>query len=212
MLDGVVRVGQKPSSPTEEIAKWLGTGFFIERNGKACLVATAKHVVAKADSSRLAVQFFFYDEKPVQAAARIKRAVDNKDLAFLEIESSACSLPKLHIFPLLESLTDRVKRNDGIYAIGFFSGPRFNEPIEPIIRNGTIEAFDLIPLEGVEGKAFLLKMESFHGHSGGPIILKNTGHAVGVIKGGLGKSPYVVATPITLEDLTVKGQQQGNPR
>lgn len=205
---GVVRIVQKKPDPAplgrDGIERWMGTGFVVE-SGARCLVATAKHLFEGSprpiDRSLLAIGFQTPNLRSLQfVTARIGHESPTGDLAILQVESGFCANAKPYVFPLLETLKEHVHASDEIAVIGY---PNFTGNVRypsPIYRRGYIGSTG----HRIRHPMLLLDLVAVPGHSGSPVILKATSHAVGVVS-GFHKMPWETgfswATPISRKDL-----------
>lgn len=203
MLDGIVHVGQTVPGPEKfKIEKWLGSGFVVESR-RACLIATGKHLFTKADKARIGVRSRFPANrvKGFTTGAALRYEHPETDLAILDAAPSLCQVLSPYVFPLLNSVDD-VSIGDDVVLIGH-PGILGHTADIPIARSGIIASTEL----NIETrKILLIDMFGSSGFSGGPVIHKKTGRAIGIHLGpGLKEfraAGFVVATPIISADVT----------
>jgi hypothetical protein len=90
-----------------------------------------------------------------------------------------CNTGELHIFPLLEKESFQSLVGDEILIIGYPIIARNSVDI-PILRNGIISSNEI---EWVSNKMLLLDLLGVPGFSGSPVILRQSGHVVGIVYG-----------------------------
>jgi S1-C subfamily serine protease len=158
VLPSVVFITQKSA----DTSSWsvLGTGFFIRSDG---YVATAKHVVAGADTESIAVKD---TEGALYSVESIYNSNDT-DVSLVKIKTAKAH--PVASFGYFENL----EMGSGIGIIGF--NPGFSKPL---LHTGTVSA-----LGTDEGGSELFTINAFvnKGNSGSPVFSLTTGRIVGIL-------------------------------
>lgn len=201
---GIVHVGiltMPEPQKTPAIERWLGTGFTVD---EMCTFATAKHVLAVPDRNRIAVRFQL-PQDPAQVRTLLARVLyesPTTDLAFLkidEISKKPCRSGRLHVFALRSAADVWSLTGRAVLIIGHPVITRDHIDI-PVIRKGIISSTEI---KWDSQRMLLLDLLGVPGFSGSPVILDDTGEAVGVIYSP-GPTPrsagFEWATPLTKED------------
>jgi len=200
---GIVHIGLLAKAEQEKhltIEKWLGSGFVIDRT---CVFATAKHVIA-ANRERIAVRFRLppHFDKVRTLPAKVLYENPDNDLAFLKIDQVGnlpCQFGQLNIFPLRGSEILAQLTGKEVVIVGHpVIGPKQTDI--PVVRKGIIAATEIRL-----GKQLMLLLDltGVPGFSGSPVVLLETGEAIGVV---FGPGPthrafgFEWATPLTKED------------
>jgi len=208
---GLAHVGYTASSGQTIGLGWLGTGFLIDRR---CTVVTAKHILQGAPGERLVVRFE-HPQKPGTSLtfnARLAAADPERDLAYLSLDelpggNSPCAAAGLRPLPLTDSLDPERLAGAEVLVLGFpvLEGDQPREV--PIVRRGSVASAEL----SWGGKTMLLlDLTGVPGFSGAPVILRETGEAIGVIFGpGRTQRQYDLewATPLTRPDVRRAGRK-----
>lgn len=184
MRSGIVHIGLISSESKPEniiIEKWLGTGFLVDSEST---FITAKHVLKNIDKEKIAIRFQLPSDllKVRTLKADLIYQDDKKDLAVLKIfqfKKKPYKSGELHIFPLLEKENIKSLVGEEIVIIGYPVIANKNIDI-PIIRNGIISSNEI---EWPSGTMLLLDLLGVPGFSGSPVILRKSGHVVGVVFG-----------------------------
>jgi S1-C subfamily serine protease len=184
--------------------QWLGSGALV---GRDCRVATAKHVLADIDRSKLVVRFLHpTDPDAVRTfQARVAWEDPDTDLALLEFAGSKFDRQfcrnKLRALPLIGSF-DPVSLTGRTVLVAGFPVLERDQPREiPILRRGIVASSEL----QWDGRPMLLlDLTGVPGFSGSPVILEDSGEVIGVVFGpGRTRRQYDLewATPMTRVEL-----------
>jgi S1-C subfamily serine protease len=181
---GIVHIGLFPKDEIEDVRSietWLGTGFVVDSE---CTFITAKHVLRNVDKQRVAVRFQLPSDlsKVRTVKANVVYEDETRDLAFLKIyifNNKPCNSGTLHMFPLLEKNKFQSLAGEEIFIIGYPVIADKNIDI-PIVRNGIISSNEITWSSGM---MLLLDLLGVPGFSGSPVILRQSGHVVGVVYG-----------------------------
>ncbi len=176
---GLLSTGEKEDALT--IEKWLGTGFVVDSE---CTFITAKHVLLNVDKQRVAIRFQLPSDLSKVRTLKVDVVYEDKtrDLAFLKIykfNNQPCNSGRLHIFPLLEKENFQSLVGEEILIIGYPVIANKNIDI-PIVRNGIISSNEI---KWSSETMLLLDLLGVPGFSGSPVILRQSGHVVGVVYG-----------------------------
>lgn len=181
---GIIHIGLLSTSEKENaltIEKWLGTGFVVDSE---CTFVTAKHVLRNVDKQRIAIRFQLPSELSRVRTLKAHVVYEDKarDLAFLKIyklNNQPCNSGELHIFPLLKKGKIQSLVGEEILIIGYPVIAKKNIDI-PIIRSGIISSNKI---KWPSGDMLLLDLMGVPGFSGSPVILRQSGHVLGVVYG-----------------------------
>jgi hypothetical protein len=210
LRSGLAHVGYTASTQQAVGVGWLGTGFLVDRR---CTVVTAKHILQDAPGERLVVRFE-HPQKPGTALtfnARLAAEDPDRDLAYLSLDElpgggSPCTAAGLRPLPLVESIDPDRLAGEEVLILGFpvLEGEQPREI--PIVRRGSVASAELT----WGGKTMLLlDLTGVPGFSGAPVILRETGEAIGVVFGpGRTQRLYDLewATPLTRSDARRAGR------
>ena len=181
---GIIHIGYLSTSSRENdltIERWLGTGFVVDSE---CTFVTAKHVLRNVDKQRIAVRFQVPSDLSRVRTLKANIVYQDKarDLAFLKIHrlnNQPCNSRPLHIFPLLKKGEIQSLAGEEILIIGYPVIAKKNVDI-PIVRRGIISS------DGIDWASrdmLLLDLMGVPGFSGSPVILRQSGHVLGVVFG-----------------------------
>jgi hypothetical protein len=197
MMQGVVRISAQLewNSPKEMGA---GTAFVVAK-GDRCILATAAHV--SWDQSHLAVyRFNTSPEKSVPPQTGGSSYSDGgSDISFVQLNAAACRDADPYVFPLMDDPMAEVRAGDEVFILGH---PIIGEDVQtdvPFQRAGIVASTEVkknnIPI-------FTLDLLVVPGFSGSPVILKRTGHVIGVLIQGNRVSGFSRAALIKQHDLS----------
>lgn len=183
LRSGIVHIGlsKDEKENVSTIEKWLGTGFVVDSK---CTFVTAKHVLRNADKQRVVVRFQLPSDlsKVRSLKANIVYEDKTRDLAVLKIytfNNQPCNSGGFHIFPILEKENFQSLGGEEILIIGYpVVGDKHIDI--PIIRNGIISSNEI---KWSSEAMLLLDLLGVPGFSGSPVILRRSGHVVGVVYG-----------------------------
>jgi len=181
--------------------QWLGTAFLVDDR---CTVVTAKHAIEGIPDGRLILRFLTADDRVFTQPARVIHTAEG-DLAFLKFgpettQKRFCS--GLAVRPLTVHAGEERARLTGrtVWVLGYPALEGAPPRDVPIVRRGIVASAEL---DWQGAPMLLLDLTGMPGFSGGPVILEETGEAIGVVYGP-GRTERVFdvewATPLSADD------------
>ncbi len=204
LRSGVAHLGQAGFDGDPGEIQWLGTAFLVDDR---CTVVTAKHAVEGVPDGRLILRFVAGDGRMFTHQARVIHTAD-VDLVFLKFgpeinQKRFCA--GLSARPLAIHAREDRSRLTGrpVWVLGY---PAL-EGVPPrdvlIVRRGIVASAEL---DWRGTPMLLLDLTGLPGFSGGPVILEDTGEAIGVVYGP-GRTERIFdlewATPLSSGDYRV---------
>lgn len=198
---GVAHLGQAGFNGQQGAIQWLGTAFLVDDR---CTLATAKHAIEGIPVDQLIVRFVGADSRSYTFPARVHSTTE-VDLAFLKFgpetdQKRFCSNQPAHAFPIREFEERSRLTGRSVWVLGYPALEGAPARDVPIVRRGVIASAEL---DWRGAPMLLLDLTGMPGFSGGPVILEDSGEAIGVVYGP-GRTERVFdiewATPLTVHD------------
>ena len=201
LRSGVAHLGQAGLDGDQGAIQWLGTAFLVDDR---CTVVTAKHAIEGIPDGRLILRFLAADDRVITHMARVIHTSD-VDLAFLKFgpqtdQKRFCA--GIEARPLgIHSGTQRSRLTaEPVWVLGYPALEGAPPRDIPVVRRGIVASAEL---DWQGAPMLLLDMTGMPGFSGGPVILEETGEAIGVVYGP-GRTERVFdvewATPLSTDD------------
>jgi trypsin-like peptidase len=176
MTQGIVRITAQLdwNSPKENEA---GTAFVVSK-GDRCILATAAHV--SWDRNHLAVyRFRTPTGKSISPQAGGTSYSDGgSDVSFVQLDTTACRDADPYVFPLMDNPMAEVGVGDEVFVLGHPAVSKDVQPEIPLLRAGIVASTEV---KRYKQPILTLDLLAFPGLSGSPVILKRTGHVIGVL-------------------------------
>ena len=202
LRSSVAHLGQAGLEGDQGAIQWLGTAFLVDDR---CTVVTAKHAIEGIPDGRLMLRFVTADDRVVTHLARVIHMTDAADLAFLKFgpetgQKRFCAGLTARPLAIHPSGVRSRLTGEPVWVLGYPALEGAPPRDVPVVRRGIVASAEL---DWHGTPMLLLDLTGMPGFSGGPVILEETGEAIGVVYGP-GRTERVFdvewATPLSESD------------